>query len=70
MTDYLTKYRVPSPPLDAHHQPSRWSGIIEASLAKATMTLPEVQTQLLTIFAPSGILQESYLNLNELILTF
>ena len=53
MTDYLTKYRVPSPPLDAHHQPSRWSGIIEASLAKATTTLPEVQT-LLAIFAPQG----------------
>ena len=40
--------------MPAHHPPPRWSGITEASLATATTTLAEVQTQLLTIIAPQG----------------
>jgi RNA exonuclease 1 len=51
--DSLTKYHFSLLlSTHAHHGPSEWSGITEASLVMATTTLAEVQTQLLAILVP------------------
>ncbi|KAH0828120.1 hypothetical protein J3R83DRAFT_3791 [Lanmaoa asiatica] len=46
--------KLVKPPKPVIDYLTKWSGITEASLATATTTLGEVQTQLLTILAPQG----------------